>query len=151
MSSLCYEKLQVNSREIRILSLLPGRWLSPIRTTLKKISLDDDIVKYCAVSYAWGDPNDTKSIFVGDVPLQIPCNLENCLQHLRRQEVTLLLWADSVCINQRNSQEKSQQILMMSEIFRRCSTTFIWLGVPAAINISDFEIHSLGKFVPDQK
>ena len=123
-----YIALKSTSRDIRILSLLPGEWGSDIHCTIKAISLDDN-PKYEALSYTWGDTAITKSIFIDKVKVvQVTTNLELALQHLRKQDESLMLWVDALCINQIDQTEKSHQVALMGDIYRKCSQVYIWLG-----------------------
>jgi hypothetical protein len=45
-----------------------------------------------------------------------------------QQDVTRVLWIDAICINQEDSKEKSEQVMLMSEIYRNAGTVQIWLG-----------------------
>ncbi|KAJ4362875.1 hypothetical protein N0V83_009992 [Neocucurbitaria cava] len=40
----------------------------------------------------------------------------------------VLLWADAVCINQKDLEEQERQVEMMGEIYKRASKVMIWLG-----------------------
>jgi hypothetical protein len=131
MSHIYTQKLDVESHAIRTVTLLPGPWTSPIRCLLNNVTLDH--ASYNAVSYAWGDPDDKTYILVGDTQLAIPSNLEVALRYLRKPQA-LELWIDAICINQQDAVEKAHQVAMMGEIFRRSTYTYIWLGVPEAIN-----------------
>jgi hypothetical protein len=136
MASQLYQTLDNQSRQIRILMLLPGLEPSTIHCRLEKVSLDE-APQYQAISYAWGDPKDTQSARVGSMEIKIRSNLEACLRHLRRPDGELRLWVDAICINQEDDQEKSQQVAMMGEIFRSCTSAYIWLGVPSLIRVTE--------------
>jgi len=129
MSARLYQNLSRESRTIRIIRLLPGSESSPIRCKLQQITLGDSTA-YHAVSYAWGDPGITRHIFVNDIEVQVQSNLEACLRHLRKTDKPLQLWVDAISINQNDDNEKSHQVLMMGEIFRSCTSAYIWLGMP---------------------
>lgn len=96
--------------------------------TLSSISNDDDLSSYTTLSYAWGDPKATKSIFVSDEELEIGANLFSALQNLRRQDRPIRLWADAICINQNDPDERSQQVQQMRAIYANASETVIYLG-----------------------
>ena len=66
-------------------------------------------------------------------------NLDHALRHLRdypgptpqqsrRAQQTLVIWIDSICIDQGNKDEKSAQVKMMADIYKRADSVFIWLG-----------------------
>lgn len=129
-----YLPLQKQSRDIRVISLLSGRWQDDIQCSIQTISLDHQ-PDYRALSYVWGDPAITKPIFVDKLKVQVTTNLESALRHLREPDKPLTLWIDALCINQKDDLEKSHQVAMMGEIYRKCSACCIWLGCkPAASN-----------------
>ncbi|KAF2111886.1 heterokaryon incompatibility protein-domain-containing protein [Lophiotrema nucula] len=117
------------SRQIRILTLLPGQWSDPIQCRLTVSSLDDR-PHYETISYAWGDPNNKRVITIENGPLEVPMSLELALRHLRKEDESLALWADAICIDQSHREEKAHQVAMMGEIFSKCSSVNIWLGTP---------------------
>jgi Heterokaryon incompatibility protein (HET) len=137
MASQLYQKLKDNSSQIRILRVLPPLEPAleplPIRCELEVVSLDEK-PPYEAVSYAWGDPKDTRLIVVEGLEIKIRKNLEACLRYLRKPDKELRLWVDAICINQDDKREKSQQVAMMGDIFRSCPSAYIWLGVPSSIS-----------------
>jgi hypothetical protein len=94
----CYTTLNQDSRDIRLLQLLPGSKITPIQCRLLKVSLDNHPV-YETISYAWGSPDDVRSINVDGKSMDIPANLESAFQQLRDANTSITLWADSVCIH----------------------------------------------------
>lgn len=119
--------LRKESREIRILSLLPGQWDSGICCSTEIRSLDDR-PKYEALSYVWGDESVTEPIQLNGVEANVTRNLKLALLHLRKQDEPLMLWIDALCINQGDNYEKSYQVHLMGHIYRQCSKVYIWLG-----------------------
>ncbi|PMD12932.1 hypothetical protein NA56DRAFT_450118 [Hyaloscypha hepaticicola] len=53
---------------------------------------------YTALSYVWGDANDTTFVSGDGHRLQVTKNLECALRHLRDAKRILHVWADGVCI-----------------------------------------------------
>ena len=47
---------------------------------------------------------------------------------MRDKKDHVRLWADAVCINQPDNEEKMHQIAMMGEIYNRATNVRIWLG-----------------------
>jgi hypothetical protein len=85
--------------------------------------------KYDALSYTWGDPTNLKTIRVDGKSLQIQKNLWTALDHLRREAKTqLVLWADALCINQADIEERSRQVGQMAFIYSRAQKVHVWLG-----------------------
>lgn len=55
-------------------------------------------------------------------------NLHNALCAVGHPTQPRDLWADSVCINQEDMAEKSLQVILMGDIYRRSSRALIYLG-----------------------
>ncbi|KAF5636720.1 heterokaryon incompatibility protein [Fusarium tjaetaba] len=83
---------------------------------------------YSALSYVWGDASEQQYILVNRVLFRIRRNLYQALMQLRSNGVTGWLWIDSICIQQKNIDEKSYQVGMMREIFSSASRVYSWLG-----------------------
>ncbi len=62
-------------------------------------------------------------------------NLATALQHLRHPDVGRIVWADAICINQNDYDERAQQVLMMGDIYRSARNVVAFLG-PAMDNSS---------------
>jgi hypothetical protein len=130
-----YLPLQKHSRDIRVISLLSGRWEDDIHCSIRAISLNHK-ADYRALSYVWGDSAIMKPIFIDKLKVQVTPNLESALRHLREPDKPLTLWIDGLCINQKDDLEKSHQVAMMGEIYRKCSACRIWLGCKLAASIT---------------
>ncbi|ERF68993.1 hypothetical protein EPUS_06680 [Endocarpon pusillum Z07020] len=95
---------------------------------------------YCAISYCAGKPTDTAVILVDGLPFNAFANLEHAIRRTQRSWTSrypkkeLLLWADQICINQRNDVEKTRQVQIMRDIYQRCNETFICLSTPGCEN-----------------
>lgn len=74
--------LNPDTSEVRLVSILSGEWTDEIKCELNRWSLDSR-PRYEALSYAWGDPNDTRPIIVDGCSVQITANLESALRRLR--------------------------------------------------------------------
>jgi hypothetical protein len=132
--ALNYEPLDVESYEIRMLTILPGAPDSTIRCTLEKTNLITPS-KYAALSYCWGELNITTNICVNNVEVAVTVNLADALQRLRLLGVTRV-WADALCINQEDRQEKSHQIRNMAHVYSKADKTYAWLGRESTDNLT---------------
>ncbi|KAK0644413.1 heterokaryon incompatibility protein-domain-containing protein, partial [Cercophora newfieldiana] len=83
-----------------------------------------------AISYAWGPPDLTASLFCGPEgdEIRITPSLESALRAFRLPSETRRLWADAVCINQQDLDEKILQVRRMSFIYRQAEHVRVWLG-----------------------
>jgi hypothetical protein len=89
-------------------------------------------IEYEALSWCWGRdiPDHGISVTKGGKTYKMPVvqNLALALKHLRYKEKSRILWIDAICIDQRNSVERNQQVQMMSKIYTRAENVCIWLG-----------------------
>ena len=102
---------------------------------------------FTAISYCWGSSerphlikcSNPKKIVVDDVDyygpaekpigvLKITENLKNLLLALRTEDTYVTLWIDSICINQDDIEEKTEQVKKMSLIYDNASSTVVYLG-----------------------
>ena len=125
------EPLNASRREIRLLRLHP-RTTDRITATLIVADLEGAAGTYACVSYVWGNPNETVPIEVEGHEVQITTNLFEFLHHIRDPNDNLVLWADAICINQNDLEEKAHQVRMMGEIYSGCSVVHAWLGAPSS-------------------
>lgn len=109
-----------------MLTLLPGSPGSVLRCTLEKTFLINP-TEYAALSYCWGDPNATTNIIVNNVEYPVTVNLADALHQLRSLNV-MRVWADALCINQADEEEKGHQIRLMKHIYSRSELTYAWMG-----------------------
>jgi len=105
---------------------------------LDKIPLSRIDGAYCALSYCAGDPMNTSLMLVDGLPFNAFSNLEHAIglavKHwsLKFPNRDLLLWADQICINQRDHMERGSQVNMMRDVYRRSGETFICLSTPSS-------------------
>ena len=124
---------------IRLIELLPSSNPSSLincRLIHTRISLCDnrDIYgHYTALSYVWGSPQKTRPVHVDNATLWITESLHSALQDLRDATRPLMMWADAMCINQEDWDEKGLQIQLMGQIYAGALHTVIYLG-PAEID-----------------
>lgn len=88
-------------------------------------------VQYEALSYAWGDNACTHSVTCNGIPFTVTANLNEALLHLRQKNEDRFLWADALCINQYDLEEKARQIQKLHTLFRRAKQVVVWLGPEA--------------------
>ncbi|RDW72876.1 hypothetical protein BP6252_06783 [Coleophoma cylindrospora] len=101
--------------------------------TVEHVFLADN-PSYEALSYCWGDPRPTEKLSYGDGKyIEVTKNLQAALINLARTEIPhdaqrRLVWADAICINQQDIEEKNVQVGMMREIYRNAQAVQIWVG-----------------------
>ncbi|RSL65835.1 hypothetical protein CEP54_004072 [Fusarium duplospermum] len=126
-----YASLQMRGRQIRLLEITSTN--PEIVCKLEVVSLDDEPA-YSALSYVWGDPAITKSVLVNGRRVHVTTNLASALEHapkhLQDAAVGPRLWADAICINQHDPNEKNHQVPFMKNIYSQAEVVICWLGPP---------------------
>lgn len=114
-------------QSIRLLQLLPGKENQKVQCRLQAVSTQS-CPKYEAISYVWGPRKERSHILCNGKLIKIPTNLLHCLQRLRHEKEPRILWADSICINQKDREERSQQVRIMGSIFEQAERVIVWFG-----------------------
>lgn len=87
--------------------------------------------EFAALSYTWGDPNETRTIVVDGSPVLVRCNLEAALRELRKKKPVqqgLRIWIDALCINQDDIPERNREVKRMRAIYKNARDVVVWLG-----------------------
>ena len=129
MAEYSYKPISTFWSEIRLVTIKPGPFDADIECELKHVFLDDK-PSYEALSYTWGDANDTRSLFLSGLPWDVTANLELALRYLRHKDGTRIMWIDALCINQKDMNERSEQVTNMWEIYTSAAVVVSWLGAP---------------------
>ncbi|KAE9368264.1 hypothetical protein N431DRAFT_347915 [Stipitochalara longipes BDJ] len=104
----------LQGRNIRLIEIQLGSEKTTLEINLIECRLGS--VKFEALSYCNG-----QSMYVGGSLLDV-------FGELARRRSTGLVWADAVCINQKDDQEKTHQVRMMRDIYKEAQRVIIWLG-----------------------
>jgi Heterokaryon incompatibility protein (HET) len=119
---------------IRLIDLQPSSdptsaiWCSLVHITLSSEELRDVFSHYTTLSYVWGCPDKVETIWIDDALLKITANLFLALRDLRHEKNSFLLWADGICINQKDNAERGVQVQLMGNIYQGATNTIIYLG-----------------------
>ena len=124
--------------QTRLIRLHDGRASHPLVMDLVTVNLfgsdgmvledQETVVQYEALSYAWGSSDCSNPITCNGWEYLITDSLDTALKELRHSKAGLYLWADALCINQHDNNEKSRQVREMLNIYRRASNVIVWLG-----------------------
>jgi hypothetical protein len=133
-----HSRLSLGPDSIRLLRLKPCKTQSTakIHCELFDYNLQDLSQRthlYEALSYTWGNPRVTRPIYIGELEHESPVttNLYAALLHLRNSSLERIIWVDAICIDQKNDEEKAQQIQLMAQIYSQASRVLVWLGEAA--------------------
>lgn len=118
--------------KIRLLELLPGSGDKQIVCALIETALSDNPA-YEALSYCWGKDTVQEPVIIKhptgtDFSSSVGANLFAALRQFRDSESSIYLWVDALCINQSDEEERSNQVLLMRQIYEGAKKTRIWLG-----------------------
>lgn len=130
-----YQRIPTTSHgpRIRLIELLPGSSDQIIECKMM-FSFLEETPAYEALSYTWVNsgkiwiPNSPTPIVCDNALLDIPKSLETALCHLRNPQESRIIWADAISINQQDDDEKTHQVHLMRDIYRRAGRVIIWLG-----------------------
>jgi len=145
-----YDKLP-NSHCIRLLELLPGEGTSRIECQITVKNLDDGApLPFRAVSYTWVESKYDNLVIAGKKVTEFPgprakyaiqhpvwidgcrllisTNLRDALRRFRHQGKSLWFWIDALCINQKDLDERSNQVVLMPKIYHSAVSVWFWLG-----------------------
>jgi hypothetical protein len=86
-----------------------------------------------ALSYSWGTDPSKVPIWCNQRKFNIPRSLWEALNRLRHPHSgqSRVLWADAICINQEDVEEKTAQVQLMREIYQAAKLVIVWLGEEA--------------------
>ncbi|KAL0929831.1 heterokaryon incompatibility protein [Colletotrichum truncatum] len=124
-----YQTLRHSPREIRLIRIFPDdNPCNPIQCELEHTSLSAPGA-YVALSYCWGSTKDITHIAVSQSRFPVTRNLAHALQLLRLKGFHRV-WADAICINQSDLDERAQQVSCMCAIYQHATITVAWIGNP---------------------
>ena len=123
---MTYERFDTG-RKIRLFRIDPKAPCGAIRGSLETVSLDC-APSYAALSYVWGTAPKSQFIRCDGCNLHLTPNLEDALLQLSKKTTVRRYWIDQLCINQSCTEEKSQQIPLIGEIYNKASRVIVWLG-----------------------
>ncbi|KAJ2983087.1 hypothetical protein NQ176_g956 [Zarea fungicola] len=136
LPAFAYDTL--HSSSIRLLHIKAAIYLAD-RLDCELISVPiDESPPFDALSYCWGiSPRQTR-IMVNGKQHQITDSLADSLHRYRRlgngtisgkwKGKSKYIWADGICIDQSNTEEKNDQVQLMQKIYSRAHAVFINLG-----------------------
>ncbi|KAK4940568.1 hypothetical protein LTR10_019327 [Elasticomyces elasticus] len=104
----------------------------PLRYILHDRLYEQERWRFVAVSYVCGDTTDLVPSICNGKLHHIYRNLDHALRRVRKHFANFprpyAIWADGICINQRNVAEKTAQIAKMWQVFRDCARVVVCLG-----------------------
>ncbi|KAI1338868.1 heterokaryon incompatibility protein-domain-containing protein [Xylariaceae sp. FL0016] len=87
----------------------------------------EDLVPYAALSYTWGGEAGGQYILLDGHRFYARPHLYASLKSLRHHQLSYYIWIDAICINQRDDEEKTEQLPLMGQIYSKASKVAISL------------------------
>lgn len=123
-----YEDLK-RKNTIRLIKLDPSVVSSDRGYKVKSFRLWR-VPKFYALSYCWGTTARSETIRCNNCPLLVSHSLKQGLGEL--QQIPALagnwFWIDQICVNQEDVLERTHQVKLMAEIYKKSKCTVVWLG-----------------------
>lgn len=109
-----------------------SRWGRGLPYIVREGTRTDVAIEYEALSWRWGDEKNTGfaiTIRKNGITYQkkVSETLGLALKYLRGP-ADRILWIDAICIDQTDTDERSNQVSMMSLVYTRAKQVCIWLG-----------------------
>ncbi|KAH8763236.1 heterokaryon incompatibility protein-domain-containing protein [Diaporthe sp. PMI_573] len=126
-----FEYSPVSPGYIRVLDIVSSP-AEPLRCSLRTVKLGEPDTVFTALSYVWGDGAQPFAMDVVPDNKTIPLttSLHNALQDLRdcADVQPKTFWADQICINQMDIEEKSHQVAQMDRVYACAKQVVTYLG-----------------------
>lgn len=145
MNELPFQDQQLGPCQIRLLHLAPGHVGNELVGELRVQSLDDNLT--CDIlSYMWDDLTPVDSMIIHSKPnsgtstqrqmLPVAHNLNNALQSLNYpdKDKTLIIWVDTVCINQMDLDERARQVTIMPQLYSRAQIVRSFINLEGSVD-----------------
>ncbi|KAM0426903.1 hypothetical protein ACHAPT_007801 [Fusarium lateritium] len=120
----------------RLIKLLPGSWDDALKAELFEA---DQAFEYTALSYTWGSRRALRQVTLNGISRGITVNLDLALRSLRSTRDSVIVWADALCIDQKDVVDKSAQVGLMHDIFGWASQVRAYVGDPLDRGNASFE------------
>lgn len=139
---------------LRLVRLKAGAWEEPLDCELRTFNAES-VPPYIALSYVWGNLNNKVRLQLNCQDFNATENLYHALRRIRAWDRTneaqdlklgvdtdnlLWIWADAICIDQNNTDEKSSVIPRMGEIYHNAERVICWLGSNEELDDSNIQL-----------
>ncbi|KAK5947079.1 hypothetical protein PMZ80_001225 [Knufia obscura] len=116
-----YQPLDSSKQEIRLLKLNETEALGHYNHLTTRTFSVNDAPSYHCLSYVWGDPDRFIPLNCDGKYIMVTQNLYHGISLSFSRYPEIYLWADGLCINQDDLEERAQQVRLMGRIYSGCS------------------------------
>lgn len=129
-----YTPLKAEHIRLLHLQLDSNNPLESVYCSLQLYGLNDDsnLLAHTALANTWAEPRpdlppDDVSVIVNRERIAVGSKLSTALQNFATRKMEWV-WADAICINRHDNQDRSQQVTLMRRIYQRAGKVVAWLG-----------------------
>lgn len=124
---LFYSYNRLVQDEIRLLLLHPGTEDDQLRAVVFQTPLQR-ASSFQAVSYTWGFTELSHLLWTPEGSVEMTLSMYSTLRSLPHETQPLLLWADAVCIIQKDIKKNVEQVRILPHISKRATCVLACLG-----------------------
>ncbi|EWZ31042.1 hypothetical protein FOCG_08157 [Fusarium oxysporum f. sp. radicis-lycopersici 26381] len=126
--------LDTSKPEIRLLEIVEDNGV--VSCKLHTVTFSKQL-RFAALSYVWGSAADRVNINIDGVGVPVSKSLARALKEARgywqyefphRDQSKFRIWVDAVCINQADAAERTEQVMLMRDIYSSADLVLGWLG-----------------------
>ena len=81
-----------------------------------------------ALSYVWSSTARPRTLSCEDVNIGLTESLFQALLRIRLPNADRRIWADQICIDQDDLEDRSHQVQFMNAIYKKAKCILVWLG-----------------------
>ncbi|RDW67046.1 hypothetical protein BP5796_09795 [Coleophoma crateriformis] len=122
-----YKHSAILQRQIRLIRIRRRPFRSDIECELVVRDLDA-VGPFYAISYAWGNVLPLQDIAINGKGYKVTQSAFKVLHAVGDRFASKFFWLDSISINQEDTAEKTAQVRLMTDIYRKASATIVYLG-----------------------
>jgi hypothetical protein len=125
-----HEPLESPERQIRLLEISATNNGDTEYRLTTYILGDAHTPHFYALSYEWGADRPSHALDIGGKTFPIRKNLKLFLDRIQSDNQNFIrpLWIDAICIDQRSTPERNEQVKIMGRIFAEAKLVLTWLG-----------------------
>lgn len=146
-----YKSLHPDCKEFRLLDVQPAEpWDTLVKCTLRHANFNDErLPKYESISYVWGDAQELDTLVIDGKQYQFSANSVAALRRTRHPSVIRTVWIDAVCIDQKNLDERAQQVALMGELYRNSVGNLVCFGHCADDHSTNLALQDISSILKD--
>lgn len=129
-TSSIYSEPPVDGKHIRLIRVTKAEDDQTVRCEFSSWPIGST-PPYNAISYTWGDQENTAMIMLNGVETTVRANCAYVLRQSHWHDHNGYVWIDALCINQDDIAEKNVQVAMMGDIYKHAERVLACVGAHA--------------------